>query len=441
MVELTVALLAGLIVGMGIVALSRDATNTFHDEARASVAEASLRAAMDRLRSDLQRAGYMSTPNFLNDPMIATLPGTTPGTSFNGPLPGITQLQSIYITPATAPALSTVNGVDSDVVEISGNLTVADQFDVAYIGAQTGTCQKIYLSPTTPAMYRLVGDGGAMADLVAAFQPAPNKQFVIRLVDDTGHSQFLVTCAAGAAGLDPAVNLPYVAFDAATSPLQTAQNTGTMASLTGPAAGRAWVNPVATVRWEIMTTADEQTNHIPQAVNGLPTQNPSGAADVTKYDLVRTLLDINRTAISDTAEVVAEYVVDLKLAVSVVGSMVQAPNQQASAVDMTSYAFSATENRAIAGLIKAPGGGGGVPQRIRSVRARLVTRAGQADRTAIISPPPLAGSTSSGGTDGYLYRYCVLPGGCTSNGTTYQYARARTLTTEVALPNQARFFY
>jgi Tfp pilus assembly protein PilW len=436
MVELTVALLAGLVVAMGIVALSRDATNTFHDEARASVAEASLRAAMDRLRADLQRAGYMSTPNFLNDPMVAAAPGRTPDASLIGSVPGITQLQSLRITQALpAPALSTVNGVDSDVVEISGNMTGADQFDVAYIGPQ-GACQKIYLSNTSPAMYRLIGDGGATADLLAAFQPAPNTQFIVRLVDDTGHTQFLVTCAAGAAGIDVGVNLPFVGIDTTKSPIQTAQTTGTTTSLTGPAAGRAWVNPVATVRWEIMTTALESSGGITQYVNGLPTQTPTGGADLTKYDLVRTFLDIGRQEIPSTSEVVAEYVVDLKLAVSAAGTLVQAPNQQATAVDITSYAFGATENRTIAAAITAPGGGGGVPQRIRSVRARLVTRAGQADRTAIIAPPATGGTT-----DGYLYRYCVLPGGCTSNGTTYQYARARTLTTEAALPNQARIFY
>ena len=71
LVELTVALVAGLIVAIGIVGLSREATATFHEEMRSSAAEATLRAAVDRLRADLQRASYMSTPNIVSDPKVA----------------------------------------------------------------------------------------------------------------------------------------------------------------------------------------------------------------------------------------------------------------------------------------------------------------------------------------------------------------------------------
>jgi type II secretory pathway pseudopilin PulG len=439
MVELTVALMAGIIVAMGVVALSRDATNTFHDEARASVAEASLRAAMDRLRADLQRAGYMSTPNFLNDPAVAASPGADPSAGVPTTFTGITTLQSLQIAGSSAPpALSSVNAIDSDSVFVSGNMTVADQFDVAYIGP-SAACQKIYLSPTSPAMYRLIGaDGGTGADLTAAFQPASGSQFVVRLVDDSGKAQFLVTCGSGtAAGIDTTLNLPYVSVDTTAgsgTPLRTAQNTGTMASLTGPAAGRAWVNPVITVKWEIMTPADEQAHAISQYVNGLQTQTATGATDTNKYDLVRTIYDAKLAPIYSTSEVIAEYVADLRLALSVAGTAAQAPDPQATSSTITSYAFSDAANRTVAATIKRTGGG--VPQRIRSIRARLVTRTAQADRTSLITPP-----SATNNTDGFLYRYCLLPGGCTSNGTTYQYARARTLTTEVALPNQQRAFY
>ena len=57
LIEVTVSLAAGLLVALGIVALSREATRTFHEEVRSSAAEATLRTAVDRLRSDLQRAG------------------------------------------------------------------------------------------------------------------------------------------------------------------------------------------------------------------------------------------------------------------------------------------------------------------------------------------------------------------------------------------------
>lgn len=434
MVELTVALLAGLLVAMGIVALSREATNTFHDEARASVAEASLRAAMDRLRSDLQRAGYMSTANFLADPAVATSPGVSPAVGM-GNYAGISGLQSIHLMAPAAPlALSGINGLAPDVLEISGNMTTADEFDVAYIAPLSGTCQKIYLSPTSPAMYRLIGDGGAgAANLGAAFQPYAGSQFIVRLVDDAGRAQFLVTCGSGAAaGIDTGVNLPYVAVDTSPSgtPLKTAQNTGTMAALTGPAAGRAWVNPVAIVHWEIVAASTETA----QYTNGLQTQTgATGVADPTKYDLVRTLVDAHDNAVVNTSEVIAEYAADLKFAFSVAGTAAAAADPQSISPTVTTYDFSSTNNATVGGAIRS-GGGGGTPQRIRSVRMRLTTRASQADRTATIPVLPAYSDT-------YLYRYCILPGGCTSNGTTLQYARARTLTTEVTVPNQAKAFY
>ncbi len=68
LVELTVALVAGLIVALGIMGLSRESTRTFHEEMRVSAAEANLRTAVDRLRADLSRAGYMSTSNIFERP-------------------------------------------------------------------------------------------------------------------------------------------------------------------------------------------------------------------------------------------------------------------------------------------------------------------------------------------------------------------------------------
>lgn len=70
LIELAIALTAGLIVAMGIVALSREATRTFHEEVRSAAAEATLRTAIDRLRADIQRAGFMSTANIVADPLL-----------------------------------------------------------------------------------------------------------------------------------------------------------------------------------------------------------------------------------------------------------------------------------------------------------------------------------------------------------------------------------
>ena len=77
LVELSIAMAAGLIVALSVVALSREASNTFHEETRIASAEMQLRTAIDRLRADLQRAAFMSTGNIYIDTNILTTPGTT----------------------------------------------------------------------------------------------------------------------------------------------------------------------------------------------------------------------------------------------------------------------------------------------------------------------------------------------------------------------------
>ncbi|MGD0674163.1 MAG: hypothetical protein ABSC94_02015 [Polyangiaceae bacterium] len=434
MVELTVALLAGLIVAMGIVALSREATNTFHEEARVSVAEASLRAAMDRLRGDLQRAGYMSTGNIATDPNLATLPGQTNTHGISPTLVGIVGLQSILLVPGESNnvlPLSAQNGLAPDQIEISGNFTTADSYDVAMVmpAGSSGTCQKIYMSATSPAMVRLLSAGNG--ELQVAFQPDNASQFIVRLVDDSGRSQFLVTCAGpGAAGIDPANQLPYINVDTSSSatPLRTAAATGTVGGLSGYAAGRAWVNPVQTVHWAITTTSNEPL----QYQNALLTQTGDGGVDPTKYDLVRSYYDALHQPVVATTEVIAEYAADLKFAFSVAAVPPTPVSAQATAPTITTYAFGDPQNAVVASAV-APNGTA-IPQRIRSIRARIVTRTGQADRTAFIGVQPAS-------TESYLYRYCVVAGGCAAGSTTAQWAQARTLTTEVSLPNQAKSFY
>jgi type II secretory pathway pseudopilin PulG len=446
MIELTVALLAGLIVAMGIVALSREATNTFHDEARSSAAEASLRAAIDRLRADLQRAGYMSTGNIQSDVFIATAPGHS---NVNTTVAGIQRLQSIRLWSRGEQTLqlSTVNNVAPDAIDIGGNMTTSDQFDVAIIpqptsaGGQLSGCVTIRLAPNAPAMFRLLAAGGgisgagALQELANAFQPDPTAQFIVRLVDDSGRSQFLVTCGNPAStGIDPS-GWPYVQVDATRTPLQTAQTTQTIGALNGLGSGRAWLNPVQIVRWEITSSTSNVAPEPAQFVAASVTS--TGTDDPNKYDLMRTILDadMNPTAVR---EIVAEYVVDLRFAFNVdTGPAVQ-PGTPPSPL-LVVYPFDepghSTANATVGAL--ALGTPTAQPQRIRSVRLRMATRAAQPDRIAEIDPVPAY-------QDSYKYRYCVLPQGnaCPAPpDNVARWARVRTLTTEVALPNQAKNFY
>jgi type II secretory pathway pseudopilin PulG len=455
LIELTVSLVAGLIVALGIMTLSREATRTFNEEMRGSAAEATMRTAIDRLRADLQRAGYMSTANIMGDPAMAKAPTAASNVTYvkNAALKGLLRLSSINLAPSGSPfgnpgglPLSVVQtpALAPDLFEIGGNMTTAEQFEVQMIVPSTGACTQILLSAASPAIYRIASAGLtptsatalASAEMSNAFQPVPAgtaTQFIVRLVDTTGHTQYLATCPqAAAAGITPA-GQPYVWIDTTSTPIQYASQTGTLGGVTGYGVG-CIVNPVQIVRWEITTATLEQTSQAQYAV-GLDNQSLNyggGVVDATKYDLMRTYVDATGTAVPATSEIVAEYAVDLKLAFSVDTTTL---GDQFPAI--TTLAFDDPTNanwaKDVSTVIPATPNLG--PQRIRSARVRLVTRASQADRTVNVA-------VTNFGAQEFMYRYCVnATPSCATNDQTLRWARARTVTAEVALPNTSSAFY
>jgi len=454
MVELTVSLVAGLIVALAIAGLSKEATRTFNEEVRVSAAEAALRTAVDRLRADLQRASFMSTPNIQMDPMIAAAPGQpNVSTALATAAPGINQLAGIRynVAKATGLGLNAVNpGVAATIIDIAGNMTTSEQFEVQSIqpSVQGGACTQINLAWTSPAIFRVLNASGgandpnADAEMWHIFQPVPNQQFIVRIVDDTGRSQFLLTCgnlpgsAAQVAGIVNGGNYaPYVYVQG--TPL-TANQTGGNGGLQGNAAGRAWINPVMVVRWEIVSpssTTDQEPAQDLAGLSGLPTN--VAATDPNKYDLMRSYLDpTTNLVIPATSEIVAEYAVDLDFSFSV-----DTGDTTGTVPVITTYDFDVNggqNNTNVAAVVKAgfPGPATPDPQRIRSVRARIVTRTATADRSLNIPAPGAP----------FLYKYCLNASGCPSTSAAAalvppQWARARTVVTEVSLPNQAQAFY
>jgi type II secretory pathway pseudopilin PulG len=455
LVELTVALVAGLIVALGIVGLSHEATQTFNEESRNSAAEAAMRTAVDRLRADIARAGYMSTGNILSDPMIAHAPTKTNLQNLlNANMTGIKELAALQLidkgsVTTSGLALSALQSpaVAPDVLLIGGNMTCAEQFDVQMILPANGNCQQILLSPVSPAIYRVATAGltspMASQELDNVFAPVTGNgttaQFMVRLLDDTGHTQYLATCArADVAGIT-AAGQPFLWIDSADTQILTATDTAGQGGVSGYAAGKAWVNPVQLVRWEITSTAQEAL-HQPQFSAGLGNVVQSGQLDTNKYDLMRSYLDVKGNVIPQTSEIVAEYAVDLDFAFTVDTSLV-GPTKPS----IVSYAFDDALNLGWAKDVSTQTAGATPPvnvgaQRIRSVRARLVTRTALPDRTVNVAVPNQYGSEE------YMYRYCVgLPGQasptCSTNDGSLKWARTRTVTTEVSLPNNSGAYY
>jgi prepilin-type N-terminal cleavage/methylation domain-containing protein len=471
LVELLVSMVAGLIVAMSVVSLSAQATNTFHEESRIAGAEMQLRTAIDRLRADLQRAAFMSTGNIWIDPGIYNPnPGTTIGVSNTNVAYKNTTAMSLYSlagirlwsggSVAGAP-LSAINNLSPDVIDIGGNMTSAEILPIGGSNSGHAAIEKtgcggngwrIFLNfNSSPALWRLVGmsaSGSAHAYGVAlqqAFQPyvptgaaASASSFIVRIVDNTTHkAQFYATCATtsacpadgsviGAACWNPngdGTPDPYIDLDATSSFDPTTLSGGVNPS-------NATINPVSIVRWQIQASLI----------------NPPSGAPAGKYDLTRWFLD----AYGNTAgnpEVIAEYAADLKFAFTIddttdqTGDYLLPPASGASEPQIV-YSFEDSKNASIAedafSQAATPlSGAGPQPQRIRSVRVRLATRAAIVDRD---QPLPVA-PVSSAETD-YLYRYCTQDN-ATACGTPGNpiFARTRTLISEVALPNQASMWY
>jgi prepilin-type N-terminal cleavage/methylation domain-containing protein len=427
LVELTVALAAGLIVALGIVALSRDATRTFHEEMRSSAAEESLRTAVDRLRADLGRAGFMSTSDIATDAAIVGGAAAIPKTW------GLAKLASIQLIPGkalTQAPLSLPNGLNPDAIWIGGDMTTSDLYSAtvqpiggAAVAAGNG-CTPIYLTGTSPAMLRLIGKSPASTaplDLNNAFQPAPSGQFIVRVLDRAGHAQYLATCTGTPTAL-PSATQP-VLFVAANTPLLTNQTSQGQIQISG--FDIFWVNPVQIVQYRLVAAANEAVQYTSSPLGGLPL-SPAGTEDPTKYDLVRSYIDaVTGLEIPGTQEIIAEYAVDLAFSLTVDTGNVLLPNPVSFPFDNVNNALWAKDVTTLAAPIVND------PKRIRAVRLRLVTRAAQADRTLNVPVPGTAGT--------FLYRYCVLAAGCspTNAAGILQFARARTVTAEVSLPNQA----
>jgi len=423
LIELMVSLIAGLFVAMAVVGLSEQATNTFHEEARTAASEMALRTAVERLRADIQRAGFMSTGNAQHDPYIAHAPGS-PIMPTTGTYNGLYRLAGIHLYYEGSAALTPLSagaGFAPDAIELGGNFTTTDDYVVRYQESGTSSCggTRLWLEIDSPPMWRILSQSDPDASLEAAFQPVSGSTFAARVTDDTGHFQYIPTCAGKAAGVNGTgiAATAYVDLDTSTTPLLTAQQTKTNGGSSGLGVGKLRVNPVQTVRWELRPIDTSKTGDAPYAAL------VSTAGD--KYELFRTFVDITGTP-TQQVELVAEYAVDLKFAFS--ADLDPVATQARS---LTVYGLSDGRNKDIADDVTT--NIAALPQRIRSVHFRLTTRSAVADRLDTFTMP-----VANAQQPAYPTRYCVLTA-CASGQAGW--ARLRSITTEAATVNLAKLFY
>lgn len=404
LIELLVASIAGLFVVLAAFMLSRGATRLFASEGRVGNSQLNLRLGIDRLRQDLDRAGFMTTPNVKADPDVCPDPAT-----LGSPM----RLQSLLYQQGTAASSgvetpkSAANNLFPDKLTISGNFATTDSYLAATIEpSSSGAGYDIVLQQLFGSTARLLSageTGSALANLQSVFAPGR----VLRIRNTLGSSQFAIVQSAAI----NSTGRPVITITS--SPAYTVITGGTVVKRCG-ATGYCLgceINPVQMVRYEIRSLASDARFAWAYAGDA-----GAAAGDKDKYDLVRSELKADGTVLTDSEEIVAEYAVDLAFAFGVDVSPPMAPGAPYQEPSIMHFPFGSPENARWGGDILTGDTSSIRPQRIRSVRYRLTTRTRFADYNA---------ATDDAGPG--LSRYQIGP---------ERYSRARTVTGEVALTNQ-----
>lgn len=417
LVELMISLVMGLIVALAAVGLARTATTTFYEQARVSSVEANVRTASERLRNDLARAAYMSTPNINRDRKLATLPG---GLGAPYRIVALQGLQSIRIEPdatTRANAFTSVNGLQPQMVSIAGNMTSDDVYRGQLIQASGPGCGGTIVRLNRladPAVRRLFNGepdaAGNATQTSLVFLPAramnaaaASSNAVVQVMDMRGCFHYLEICNV-VAGPD----LNSVDLSLQGGVLLTTETGGDVCG--AQVMEEVAVAPVQRVRWRLGPETD--ANRIDPALDG---------TGDNKFNLYRDILSPDGASVL-ASELIAEYGIDLRLGLTVDAAVSAGPEN----ANRTFQTFGFEDPDATIAQWAGPTSTDTVgPHRIRSVRYRMAFRTPFPDRRADLPMP--AGP-------GYLSRYCMGASPCTD------FARVRTLISEVTLLNQGRAY-
>lgn len=395
-VELMVSITITSVVVAALYSVSRSTTETFNQQQRAAEMQLRLRLAMERVRSDLSRAGYMATPSSDADPRVCPKPlpiiqpiSITPTTAATSPIPN--QSDNAFIRPA--------------VVRLVGNYTTVDEYLVENVAGN-----RVRLQHRTPQWASRVTTA---AEFNRIFIPSAGRQRMIRIMSPTGFMQFVRVISGTYQRYDSPTNPELIV-----SPPPTVIGEGSSASasaacgIAGLGTGST-VAPLDLVDYRIRSGATMRT--------ALPALYPTDATEAAaKTDLVRSewTLDATPTEIAGTAQLVGEYAVDFDATVTADEGTGVGP------VAVRSVPFGDYSNiaRYAEDLIAAGTAAGRFPQRIRSVTVRLSIR----DR----NQDPAFGWVARASAADPLTRFRVMSDRLGA-------ARVRTLTSEVVLQNLA----
>jgi prepilin-type N-terminal cleavage/methylation domain-containing protein len=388
LVELMVAMVAGMFVAIAVFTLAKHSSAFSMRQSR--IADATLQSVVgfERLKADISRAGFLSTPNLSSDRAMCRDSGD--------PLypPAMRSLASVMIEDSpNASDEMTVNGLAPRRIVLAGSYSSADQFPARNI--IDGPPPQVFLVPNSLGMVNI---GYPAAQTAATLARVFATGRALRIVDDVGRVQF-AQIAAVTGGANPSITL------AASPRLEFRSGNSLQCGIRGH--GKNLVNVVNIIRYDVRDLSG--TAGFGHMFSGGPTY------EATRRELVREELDHDGDPFDGTLELIAEYAVDLGFSLWAADNTT-GPMTRLRDDDVTEYAGDTSATGSTA-----------TPQRIRAVHAWLSVRSQEADRTTDLS-------LASAAPGPQLMRVSMHP----TDSSLPPFARVRTLQSTIPLPNQAR---
>ncbi|MEP7052688.1 MAG: prepilin-type N-terminal cleavage/methylation domain-containing protein [Pseudomonadota bacterium] len=400
LVELMVSLMGGLFISLAVFALAKDAGRFYQSETRIANATVGGLLGFERLRTDIARAGLMSSPNINQDPTVCPLNPPNSGWPAN-----LRKLASIQVTQPLPIAALTANGRTPQQILIAGSFGSVDQYAAKPTATGATTTFELVLGPG--AVMRL-GNGTTPDDIT--MQTVFPALHALRIVQNGRAFYAQIVNASGGAKPTVVVN--------SQPQIQMAGNGAECGLTTGAGASMPTINVVNFIQYDVRSLVTNAQTAVAQATYAKMFQKESVApGEASRTELVRVEQDITGAPIPGTEELVAEYAVDLNLQVTAMSG------PSLNGIDPAPLATYTPSMAQFASYTGTTYGTANHPQWIRSVRVRLTVRSREGDRDSDV--PNGAGNA--------LFRFNLGAGG----GATDSFARTRTFQADVALHNQA----
>jgi hypothetical protein len=407
LVELMVALTGGLFISVAVFMLAKQATGLYQSEARMSNATLGSVVGFERLRLDIERAGFMSSPNAVRDVRLCPYPS---GVDASWPA-ALAHLAAVFIQPTSTTGMPVQQGnhLAPDEIVLTGSYGSAEQFPTRSI-QDTGANHVITLETQNGPMARLgyqnlTTAGEQQAMLLSIFGPGR----ALRIVDTLNREQYGTITGVQAGGS------PAIVLSNASPNIRYRGTSGTTCGVMGTGMHH-FVNVVNFIKYSIRDMRSD-SRYAPLYSAGTTVAGAVPTTDAGRTELVREELNTAGATIDGSAEVIAEFAVDLSFGITIAqtatvsGATTEQLVTLAPGADTVAWAGNAATMDASHG-----------PQRIRGIRARLSVRSREADR--------LAGMPDGGGVIGPgLFRIGLGSGG------TAPFARVRTVQADIALRN------